>query len=249
MTSIFERHIRLDGAHNVRDLGGYSTRSGAKTRWRSVLRADALHELSAKDVDGLLNLGVRTVIDLRNNVEIARQPSVLAAQPAIAYHHISLFDGLAPADVMLREQQATDLSTRYITAIDTCRPTFARIASTIADADDGIILFNCTAGKDRTGIISAMLLSLAGVEDNAIAADYALTRTLAEPLIERLRAAALARGVGGDICQVLLSSEPSSMMTLMGHVRTHYDGFQNYLSCEGTPARVLSLIGRRMVEA
>ncbi|EBV3599937.1 protein-tyrosine-phosphatase, partial [Salmonella enterica subsp. enterica serovar Virchow] len=101
MTGSPERHIRLEAAFNVRDLGGYRTSSGATTRWRSLLRADALHKLTESDINALLVLGVRTVIDLRSAEELSKQPSIFGSRSEVCYHHIPLFDGLAPPHVML----------------------------------------------------------------------------------------------------------------------------------------------------
>lgn len=224
-----ERHIRLDGAFNVRDLGGYPTARGGTTRWRSFLRADALHELTEQDVSTLLSIDLRTVIDLRSDAELAYQPSVFARHERVRYHHIPLFDGLAPADFMLGLAETIDLSHRYIEAVDTCRPALLRVADTIAESDDGVVLFNCTAGKDRTGIVAAMLLALAGVAHEDIAADYALTGELAGPFIDRLTARALARGLEPTIAAKLLSSERSAMLSFMRHIEQQHAGFHNYL--------------------
>ena len=247
MTSSYERHIRLNGAHNVRDLGGYATASGGTTRWRSFLRADALHELSAEDIETLLALGLRTVIDLRSDAEIAWQPSAFVVHERVRYHHIPLFDGLAPVDAMLAEKGGFDLSARYVDAVERCRPAIIRVAETIADAQEGIVLFNCTAGKDRTGIVAAMLLSLAGVGDDEIASDYALTASIAAALMERLKAKALARGLDETVSARLLSSEPASMLAFLRHMEERHGGFHTYLGGGAAEADNIRLIGKRML--
>lgn len=228
MTS-HERHIRLDGAHNVRDLGGYATASGGMVPWRTFLRADALHELSPADIEALLALGLSTVIDLRSDAELAQQPSTFAAREGVRYHHISLFDGLAPADAMLASSESFDLGVRYIAAIDTCRPALLKVAEAIAEADDGVVLFNCTAGKDRTGIVAALLLSLAGVSAEDIAEDYGLTATIGAVLITKLRARVLSRGLDEAQTSILLSSEPAAMRAFLRHVEQKHGGFRRYL--------------------
>jgi len=247
MSVAYERHIRLKGAFNVRDLGGYATAAGGMTRWRSFLRADALHQLSADDIDLLLQLGLRTVIDLRSDSEITRDPSAFAGHEAVRYHHIPLFDGLAPVDAMMAEANAFDLSARYLDAADRCRPAIARVATTIAGADEGIVLFNCTAGKDRTGIVAAMLLSLAGVDGDEIAADYALTASIAGALMEKLRTHAVARGLDETVSSRLLSSEPASMLTFLRQMDERYGGFAAYLADGVAEADSIHLIRQRMV--
>jgi protein-tyrosine phosphatase len=242
-----ERHIRLDAAYNVRDLGGYRTVNGLTTRWRSLLRADALHELTARDVDTLLELGLRTVIDLRSDKEIAAQPSVFAAREEVRYHHVSLFNGLAPAEIMFRERGLTDLSERYIAAIETCGVALASVATAIADAEDGVVLFNCTAGKDRTGIVAAMLLSVAGVSADDIAADYALTGEVAAALMQRLMIGAIQRGLDEKLAVRLLSSERTAMEAFLRHVDTHHGGFRGYLGRSTLSKDVLSALEQRVL--
>lgn len=247
MSFPYERHIRLTGAFNVRDLGGYATATGRTTRWHSFLRADALHELSPDDIDMLLRLGLRTVIDLRSDGEIARQPSAFAGHDGVNYHHIPLFGGLAPVDAMMTEKGEFDLSSRYVDAADRCRPAIARVASTIATAGAGMVLFNCTAGKDRTGIVAAMLLSLAGVNSEEIAADYALTASIAGTLMEKLKTHAIARGLDEVVSTRLLSSEPAAMLTFLRHMEERYGGFQNYLADGTAEADIIHLIEKRIL--
>lgn len=224
------RHIQLQGAFNVRDLGGYPTTTGGMTRWRSFLRADALHQLSESDIESLLALGLRTVVDLRSANEIASQPSTFSSHRAVRYHHVPLFEGLSPVDVVIADKGKIDLYSRYIDAAQSCRTAIAQVVATIADAEEGIVLFNCTAGKDRTGIVAAMLLSLAGVADDEIAQDYALTATVARSLMVRLKTTAMARGLDEITTTGLLSSEPPVMLAFLRHMEERYGGFATYLA-------------------
>lgn len=246
MSGTFERHIRLDGAFNVRDLGGYALPGGGATRWRSVLRADGLQHLTAGDVGTLLDLGLATVVDLRSDLELERHPSVLAGHRAIDYRHIPLFDSLAPVDTLLSSQPSYSLAERYVSAAEVCAPALARIAATIAEARSGLVLFNCTAGKDRTGIVAAMMLGLAGVSDDDIAQDYALTASTAGALMDRLREAARQRGLSEAAAAILLSSEAATMRAFLGHVADRHGGFASYLSRAGVADRHLDLLVERL---
>ncbi|ECI7719565.1 tyrosine-protein phosphatase, partial [Salmonella enterica subsp. enterica] len=223
------------------------TSSGATTRWRSLLRADALHKLTESDINALLVLGVRTVIDLRSAEELSKQPSIFGSRSEVCYHHIPLFDGLAPPHVMLAEKGQMDLSERYARAIESCRPAFVKVATTIAEADDGIVLFNCTAGKDRTGMVAAMLLAIGGVSPDDIAADYALTGKLAVPLLQRLRESALRLGLEEQMVTRLLSAERSAMETLLRHVEARHGGFRNYLGREAGQREIVARLEGRIV--
>jgi len=247
MTGTFERHIRLDGAFNVRDLGGYALPGGGTTRWRSVLRADGLHDLTESDVGTLLDLGLATVVDLRSDLELERHPSAFARHGAVDYRHIPLFDSLAPVDTLLSSQPSYSLAERYVSAAGVCGPALARIATAIAEAQGGAVLFNCTAGKDRTGIVAAMMLGLAGVAEEDIVQDYALTGRIAAPLMDRLRAAACRRGLSEAAAAILLSSEAQTMQAFLGHVTDRHGGFASYLSRAGVADRHLDLLVGRLV--
>lgn len=224
------RHIKLQGAFNVRDLGGYKTATGEETPWRRLLRADALHELTPSDIDTLVEMGLVAIIDLRSLEEIERQPSRFADHREVAYHHISLFDGLAPVGTFMKDAGTFSLSARYIDAVEHCRPALTEAIMAVANAPEGLVLFNCTAGKDRTGLVAAALLSIAGVRHHDIAMDYALTGQLADPLIKRLKAAAVARGLEEAVATRLLSSEEEAMLALLAHVEDRHSSFRNYLA-------------------
>jgi protein-tyrosine phosphatase len=246
MAETYERLIRLEGAHNVRDLGGYARADGGTTRWRSLLRADGLQGLTTTDVATLLDLGLVTVVDLRSNVELARDPSAFARHASVDYRHIPLFDSLAPVDQILASSAGFGLAERYASAADQCGPALGRVATTVAEAGEGVVLFNCTAGKDRTGIVAAMFLSLAGVADDDIVADYALTATVGAVLMDRLRLAATARGLSETAAATLLGSEPDTMRAFLGYVAGRHGGFSTYLAGTGVSPDTLDRLARRL---
>ncbi|CDZ58238.1 tyrosine-protein phosphatase [Neorhizobium galegae] len=225
----YERLIALEGAHNVRDLGGYRTANGDLTRWRSVLRGDALHALSEADIDTLLDNGLTTVIDLRNAHEIAAEANPFAGHAEVRYHNTPLFSALAPVEMMANAAVSFDMGDRYCQAIDDCQPAIAEVLKTIADAPEGAVLFHCSAGKDRTGVISALLLANAGVDEMTIIEDYALTATISGPLIARLRDRALGRGTPAALVDIVLASEPRSMRQALDHIGKNYGSVRGYL--------------------
>ncbi|MCQ1853954.1 tyrosine-protein phosphatase [Neorhizobium galegae] len=225
----YERLIALEGAHNVRDLGGYQTSNGGLTRWRSILRGDALHRLSKADIETLLDNGLATVIDLRNAQEIAVEANPFAGHAEVRYHNTPLFSALAPVEMMANAVVSFDMGDRYCQAIDDCQPAIAEVLKTIADAPDGAVLFHCSAGKDRTGVISALLLANAGVDETTIVEDYALTATISGPLIARLRDRALDRGTPAALVDIVLASEPRSMRQALDHIGKNYGSVQDYL--------------------
>jgi protein-tyrosine phosphatase len=225
----YERLIALEGAHNVRDLGGYRTANGGLTRWRSILRGDALHRLSGADIDTLLDNGLTTVIDLRNAHEIAAEANPFVGHAEVRYHNTPLFSALAPVEMMANAGVSFDMGDRYCQAIDDCQPAIAEVLKTIADAPEGAVLFHCSAGKDRTGVISALLLANAGVDETTIIEDYALTATISGPLIAGLRDRALGRGTPAALVDIVLASEPRSMRQALDHIGKNYGSVRDYL--------------------
>jgi protein-tyrosine phosphatase len=169
--------LQFPGLLNVRELGGHPTRDGATTRSHSLLRADDLVQLTDDGMQALADYGVRTVVDLRWPGEVAARPTPVAAgnSHGLRYHHISLLTN--------DEQQWASLSGECtkelwkVAVLEHTRPQLKEVLNVIADAAAEPLLFHCVAGKDRTGLIAALLLALADVEPDAIAADYAASTT------------------------------------------------------------------------
>jgi protein-tyrosine phosphatase len=248
MNAPIDRHFRVNGAHNVRDLGGY--RAGdAVTQWRRLFRADALHRLGTADIDALLEAGVRTVIDLRHAGELEQAPNPLKGSSEVRYINVSLFDQLAPSQIFEGQPGDVDiLLDLYLRALAGRREAFRDVLHHIADAGDGIVMFHCTAGKDRTGMIAALLLGAAGVDRDTIAADYALTRPAIEPIIAELLADARARGLDAEYFGRLLVSEPGTMLAMLDHIDSNYDGVTGYLNTIGVDTATLAKLRDRLIQ-
>ena len=180
------RHLALEGTWNIRDLGGYATSDGRRTRWKTLLRGDVLHGLPPASRKAIIGYGVRTVIDLRKADEVRRQPNDFAGSPQVAYYHQDLV-GDAPLTGIVDDSSFSGESKRVvINRTDVDRVSYAvildhsraRVSETLATlAEPGVLpaLFHCGVGKDRTGLIAALVLGLAGVPAGTIAEDYALS--------------------------------------------------------------------------
>ena len=162
-----ERHIRLPGTRNLRDVGGYPAGSGLRTRWRTLLRTDALDRLPDTSQQMLLDLGLRQVIDLRWPEELAEAPSVFAMSAAVRYTSIPL----------LKDDPGPDagLADIYRRVFDERAAQLAEIVRALLEPDGLPAVIGCAAGKDRTGVTIALLLATVGVAHDVIARDYALT--------------------------------------------------------------------------
>src|SRR5882757_7903058 len=167
-----ERLLTFPALLNARDLGGYPTVDGAQTRWRSLLRSDDLAQLTAAGVEALGEYGVETVVDLRWAEGILLNPSPVGSHaPQIRYVHSSL---LASTPAQWRElAQGCEKERWKCVVLEQVRPQLRDVLKVIAAASAGPLLFHCVAGKDRTGLIAALMLTLADVKPESIAADYA----------------------------------------------------------------------------
>ena len=173
-----ERHLDIDGANNVRDLGGYPTQDGRRTRWKTFVRAASLHRLTPESQAAMLDYGIRTVIDLRRTSELEERPNVFAGSSEVVYLHQSLLnDPAVPGidDLVQTGEPADRIVASYTSWLDRYQPRFLRTLTTLADSSSRPAVYHCAGGKDRTGMISALLLSIAGVPVEIIAEDYALS--------------------------------------------------------------------------
>lgn len=186
---VTESHPRLLGfsaTYNFRDVGGYAGLDGRTVRWRRLFRSDSLHRLGEADADAFAQLGVRTVLDLRRPFEIERYGRV-AERYGLDYHnpvikHVDWDEVDHPSDAM-HERWIAD---RYLNFAEDGRDGILTSLRVIADPSRAPVIVHCMAGKDRTGTVCALVLSLLGVSDEDIAADYALTTTAMQRLTEYL---------------------------------------------------------------
>jgi len=221
-----DRRLRCDPCLNIRDVGGYHTADGATIRWRTLLRGDNLCRLTPKGCASLLGHGVQTIIDLRHTDEIesAIHPFGPLGPHAttVQYRHVPIRD---PEDAALLAavQAATSQLDIYRLTLDRCAARFAAIMRAILDAPPGAIIVHCNVGKDRTGIVIAMLLALAGVPDETIVADYAVSAGYLQPLYEERLAAGLVMNRDDWL------SEPETMRAFLEHLETVHGGARRYL--------------------
>ena len=175
--------LPLEGAHNVRELGGYPVSGGGQTRYHRFLRADGLNNLTEHDREFLYGYGVRTVIDLRDSFEVEQDPDqmiggdvVWANYPLLGLN-IADFESVQSFDDLERQwTQNPPAFTEVYDMILSARENIRRCFELIAEAPEGCVLFHCMAGKDRTGILAMLLMSLAGCDKWDCVASYMQSR-------------------------------------------------------------------------
>jgi protein-tyrosine phosphatase len=220
-----DRRIILPGLFNLRDLGGYPTANGA-IPWRRLLRSDALHQLDAPGIRTLADLGLRTIIDLRTEMEAAAAPSPLD-QLAAAAAHVSILGG----DL---ESLPLELDAIYRFIVEQRGEAIVAAVGPLCADDAYPALVHCSAGKDRTGIVIALVLSVLGVPDELIAADYALSASH----LDLHRTAAIGQlqastGLGENLTDELLGSPPDLILAVLDQVRSEYGTADGYLLAHG----------------
>jgi protein-tyrosine phosphatase len=200
----------LAGTRNLRDVGGYPAGDGRRTRWRTLLRTDALDLLPPSSQQALLAIGVRTVIDLRWPHERDEWPSVFRASDRVRYRSIPLLEDDPTPRLGLAGTYRHMLDERGSQLVEVMR---AIIAPGGAPAVVG-----CAAGKDRTGVAIAVLLAAVGVPTEVVVADYALTaEVFAAPPTDR-------HLVDWRADAVTLDCAPEYMLETLDHLETRHGG-------------------------
>lgn len=196
--------------------------------WRTLFRSDALHALTASDV-GLFRdeLGMTDIVDLRSTFELENEGrGPLEAEP-IAFHHLPLFDGnTRSAD---HEAAMTlSLGERYIGLMEMAREPIARVVERLANSKGGAV-YHCAAGKDRTGVISAVLLGALGVPNDLIVADYALSSRNIDAIIERVMNMKGYEDTLKDMPADTLHAKPETMEAVVSKVDANHGSMSGYL--------------------
>lgn len=218
------KRIPLQGAHNFRDLGGYPTADGRCTRWGLLYRSDALCALSRADWALLLHRGLKTVIDLRSLPETQSAP--LSPPEGVLALHFPLMrelDGVLPGpgtgEKRVLDSMLLDYGKMLFDSLPCCAEVLRAIAGRLGA---GNVAFMCSAGKDRTGIIAAVLLYLCGVPREDIVADYMVSSTYnANGFNQKLSSIPQSlRALIPDpaILQSCLASQPETILKLLGEL-------------------------------
>ncbi len=238
------QRLPLTTCANARDLGGYPTKDRGQTTWHRFVRSDRLSFLTDDERAFLYGYGVRTVIDLRGSQEVSDSPDIPIADD-VTYRHITLLD-LNIADSKLdllersdREPSALDF---YGTILENTQG-FSRVVDAILATDPAsCVLFHCTEGKDRTGVLAMLLLSLAGVDRNDCIANYEVTR---ENLLRKPYYAHDLEEAGPR--KKLMGSDPETIAVTYDFVQKQYGSAEGYFHACGVSDAAIAALRKRLV--
>jgi protein-tyrosine phosphatase len=189
MDAVSGRHVTFDRLYNFRDFGGYAAAEGRHVRRGRLYRSDSLGKLAGTDLDQFAAIGVRSVIDLRHSWEIDARGRVPEAA-GMAYHNLSIehrpYDQSTLGDVV---DPVRYLADRYAEVASDGVHEIGQALQVIAASDSAPLVIHCASGKDRTGVLAAIVLSLLGVSEEDIIADFALTGLATRRLVADWHAA------------------------------------------------------------
>lgn len=236
------RPLPLSGSRNTRDLGGYPTADGRTTKTHRFLRSDALSVLSGQDRAVLLEYGLRCAIDLRSETEHQSFPSALRNCPEVEFVAVPLSDGVNDRSALL----PASMGEMYVNLLDRAGASLTLIFRAALRHPEGCVLFNCTAGKDRTGTVAMLLLKLAGVADEDVIRDYAATEAYARPWQEAQ--AELERILHFRAPEHVFRSQPENMRYALAHLQGVYGGAETYLRHIGLSGEETAALRRMLVD-
>ena len=225
------RIIRLAGAHNLRDIGGYPTTDGHSVKRGSFYRSGSMHELTRAAQMELIKYGVRNVVDLRRKIELKQFPNVFAESSQVNYMHHDLMGGYSLLTVSkVATNSATDTSVAqlvdlYTSILDFRRRQIVDILGVLASLRGSPVVFHCMAGKDRTGILSSLLLSIARVPSEIIVQDYAMNEWLTGDLRPR-----------------------DAMVGIINHIESSYGDIESYVLDGGLTSENLNLLRCALID-
>jgi len=236
------RRLPLEKLHNCRDLGGFATPEGV-TKFGVFLRCEVPRDLTPGDIQFLRDYGVTTCLDFRAEEETARIRNDLRDQDFINYISIPMYEQhAAPSGNVANafaDIESFTWQNTYLLMLEYFREWPKRVLEACAAAE-GAVLFNCTTGKDRTGLTSMMLLSVAGVPKPDIVADYCTSMVYMKEVYETI-------DFGGQVPEKFLETPPDAMGDLMDRLEEKYGSVTDYLRSCGITEDTMEAIRRKFV--
>ena len=263
MTDYFRasRHLDLEGAYNLRDIGGYGTLDGRTTRPRTLFRSDSLHNLTPDSQSALVSEGLCTVVDLRVTDAVTEHPNVFAQSSEVDYHWVNLMGDEPLVEVSdinvssLGPDRPPDI---YAAILDVRREWMGKVVKLLAAPGTLPALYHCNSGRDRAGLVTMLLLSIAGVPPGTIVRDYSSSATYLWRRIpdreagRRLRLNPTSFDASEEYRQAFETERsiapPKAMRASIEHLEREYGGVRPYLTGAGVTEEELERLRAAMVK-
>ena len=250
------RRIEFEGSFNFRDLGGWQTDDGRSVRWGRLFRADSVHLLTEADAERARSeLGLRTLLDLRSDVEVQFMGAGLLADGGMSRHHLPLtsregaaLDSAQANATAVADRSPDTLVAQYLQTFEVSSGLIVDAVNALAEGDCLPAVFFCAAGKDRTGVLSAAILGALGVRTADIVEDYVLTKERIVPIIERFGRIEGSPDMYRDLPPMHFAPFAETMERVVAGVCDSYGSFAEYLVAKGLPKASLDALSSALLE-
>jgi protein-tyrosine phosphatase len=250
MEEKYPRHLRFKSVINFRDLGGYKTRTGRTVAWRRVFRSGEFSWITPEDYQRLKEeIKLATIIDLRSTQEVEHQGIGLFSEAEVRYHNVpfSTVTSRVEDERLIKECTNMGQFYLYITKHKSFGNQIVRALEMIAEAENHPLVFNCAIGKDRTGILAAMLLSLVGVPDKDIIEDYTLSGPYMEALLEQIKNDPKTSENVPQVPDYFWKAAPESMEIFLTALRKNHGSIPGYLESMGSKDSLIKRLEKALL--
>ena len=240
-----ERRIVLEGAVNFRDQGGYPTENGRFVKWRRLFRSDSLHDLTESDVQTITGtLGLTTIVDLRSSNSVLEDGRGLLALSGIAYHNYPFLERRGIEPPTSGSDPGERLTAIYQWILLNAGTLMAQAFNALAQDVNQPALFHCNAGKDRTGVLGATLLSVLGVSREDVVADFLMTNEVIDGILARIKK---MPGFQDSTRDGIIAPQ-SAIEKFLDVMQREFGGPESYLLLHGVQQETINVFKESMLE-
>ena len=245
MTQQMERRIVLEGAVNFRDQGGYPTENGRFVKWRRLFRSDSLHDLTESDVQTITGtLGLTTIVDLRSINSVLEDGRGLLALSGIAYHNYPFLERRGIEPPTSGSDPGERVTAIYQWILLNAGTLMAQAFNALAQDVNQPALFHCNAGKDRTGVLGATLLSVLGVSREDVVADFLMTNEVIDGILARIKKMPGFQ----DSTRDGIMAPQSAIEKFLDVMQREFGGPESYLLRHGVQQETINVFKESMLE-
>jgi protein-tyrosine phosphatase len=245
------RQITFDSISNFRDLGGYKASRGQTVAWRRLFRSGDLRNMTRRDFTILREeIGLTSVIDLRSNIEIEKQGVGTLSESGIKYYNVSFIsDGGDKEANERRYKECSNMGEFYLQLVR--QKEFGKriieALEVIAKPENHPLVFHCAIGKDRTGILAAILLSVLDVADEDIIEDYSLSTPYMEKLLSSIDTEPKMAEAVKNLPRYFWDAAPESMVLFLSTIRKEYGSARGYLESLNSESSLIERLEKALL--